>query len=105
MCRQLGTVPVGRLSALSRPPRNVIMSTTRWLCGPVFAQPFCLLQDCLGCFLLFVWWVTVLAEDALDHCAEFGANALLCGPVNGHIPPNGFYKFASYCLQGLVTED
>src|ERR1700735_1514658 len=73
--------------------------------GPVFAKQFCLFQDCLCCFLLFVGWVTVLAEDALDHCAELGANALLCGPVNRHVSTNGIHEFASNLFQRVVTEN
>jgi len=43
--------------------------------GPVRAEEFCLLQDCLGGLFLFVGWIAVFAEDAADEDADLRLRA------------------------------
>ena len=47
--------------------------------GPVAAEKLGLFEDGLGGLFLLVGWIAVLAEDALDHSAELGLDALLRG--------------------------
>ena len=51
-------------------------------------------EDGLGGFFLFVGRVAVLAEDALDHGAKLGLDALLDGPVDGSVLVDRVHQFA-----------
>ena len=52
--------------------------------GPFCAEELCLCKDELGCFVLQVWRVAVLSEDAFDHHAHLSPSAFAQGPVDRH---------------------
>lgn len=57
--------------------------------SPVSAEEFGLLEDGGGGLLLPVGWVAVVAEDTLDHDADFGADGFAFGPVDSDAVANG----------------
>ncbi len=61
--------------------------------GHVLAQQLRLLKYCLGGFLLLVGWVAVLAQYALDHCAQVGADAFLHRAIYRRVPGHGLDEF------------
>lgn len=70
------------------------MDTVTSLGGDVSAEEFGLFEDSLGGFFLFVERVTIFAEDALDHGAKFGFDALFLSPVDGGVFVDGVDEFA-----------
>ena len=62
--------------------------------GDVAAEEFGLFEDGLRGFFLFVGRIAVLAEDALDHGAELGLDALLNSPIDGSVFVDGVNEFA-----------
>jgi hypothetical protein len=63
------------------------------------------LEDGLGGGLLEVGWVAVLAEDAFDDDAHFGADAFFDGPVDGGVAADGFVEFVGDEGELFVSED
>jgi hypothetical protein len=70
--------------------------------GPFLGEELRLFEDGLGGFFLFVGRVAVLAEDALDHGAELGLHAFLCGPVDGRVLVDGVDEFAKCWLSASM---
>src|SRR4029453_1610987 len=62
-----------------------------------------LLQHCLCRFLLFVWWVAVFAQNALNQYAQLCADILPYGPVDGDISTHGLNQLTGDGAQRLVT--
>ncbi len=73
--------------------------------GEVAAEEFGLFEDGLGGLFLFVWRVAVFSEDAFDHGAELGLNALFLRPVDGSVFADGVDEFAGDGFQRVVAKD
>src|SRR5260370_29494582 len=59
------------------------------LCCPILAEKLRLLQNRLGRFLLFIWWVSVLSEDPFNESAQLRADAFFYCPINRRVLPHG----------------
>ena len=72
---------------------------------PVVAQNLCLFQDKLGGPCLFVGWIAVATQDALDDDSHLSPHVLAHGPVNGHAPLDGPDKFLRNDPQRFIAQN
>ncbi len=91
--------PCTRVLATGRKHSSDLLNYSRGF-DPIGAEQLCLLQNGLRGFFLFVGWITVFAEDAVDEDADLGLGGLAQGPVNGHALADVRNQLASNILQG-----
>lgn len=64
-------------------------------------QDLCLLKNRLRCFYLLVGRVAILAQDALDHDVQLGANEFADRPVDGDVFSDDRHQLAG---DGLLND-
>jgi len=53
---------------------------------------------------MFVVWIAILAQYALNNDAHLRPDILTHRPVNGRVALDGFHQLAGDCVQGFITK-